>query len=696
MKKIAYIILMVFMVSCTEKKINPFFEKSSAPFSAVEFDKIESVHYKEAFLEGFRQHKEQIDSIASDSMPTTFENTIEALEASGELLSRVSGVFFNLNETDADSVMKQTEREITPLFTEHNAYMTMNKRLFEKIVFLHDNKKNIGLTREQDMTLDKYFRTFVNGGALLDTDEKKRFVEINTQLGLLTIKFADNVLAETNKFKLHITDKTQLKGLPEPVLEAAGEIASREGLEGWVFTTQKPLWIPFLQFVESRELRECMYKAYYNRGNNGDEYDNNEIIKNILELRLEKARLLGYDNFADYQLNDKMAKTPQAANDLLMAIWKEALPQAKREAADLQAIIDKENGGYKLEAWDWWFYSEKVRRDRFSFDDNELKPYFTLENVRNGAFMVANKLFGVSFNKLNDVPVYNPGVEVYECVDEDGTHLALFYVDCFTRETKRQGAWMNNIVEQKRLKGVEIRPSIVNICNFQEPLGETPCLLSLDDTKTVFHEFGHALHGMLTQTNYPSISGTNVARDFVELCSQVMEHWAIEPEVLKKYAFHYKTGEPIPDHLIEKMNHAGNFNTGFETVELVAAAMLDMELHMLDDYSDFNPEEFENNLAKKIGMIDQIEYRYKSTIFSHIFNNGYSAGYYSYLWAEVLDADAFSLFRENGIFDVQTGRSFRQNILEKGGSEEPMVLYKQFRGAEPNPDALLISRGLKK
>lgn len=684
------------MVSCGGKNVNPFFEESSAPFGAIEFDKIESEHYKPAFLEGFRQHKEQIDSIASDTMPTTFENTIEALEASGKLLSRVSGVFFNLNETDADSIMKRTEREITPLFTEHSAYMTMNQRLFEKIVELHNNKDEIGLTREQEMTLEKYYRTFVNGGALLSPDDKKKFIEINTQLGLLTIKFADNVLAETNKYKLHITDRNLLKGIPEPILEAAAENASREKLDGWVFTTQKPLWIPFLQFAENRELRESMYKAYYNRGNNGDEYDNNQIIKNILKLRLDKAKLLGYNTFADYQLNDKMAKTPQAAYNLLMTIWKEAISQAKREVADLQAIIDNDNGGFKLEAWDWWYYTEKARRNKYSFDENELKPYFSLENVKNGAFMVANKLFGVSFNKLSNIPVYNPEVEVYECIDEDGSHLSLFYTDCFTRDTKRQGAWMNNIVEQSNLKGVEIRPSIINVCNFQKPLGDTPCLLSVDDAKTLFHEFGHALHGMLTKTNYPSVSGTNVPRDFVELCSQIMEHWAVEPEVLKQYAFHYKTGEPIPDNLIQKMSQATNFNTGFETVELVAAAILDMELHMLDDYSNYNPEEFENRLAKKIGMIDQIEYRYKSTIFNHIFNSGYSAGYYSYLWAELLDADAFELFKERGIFDQKTGRSFRRNILEKGGSEDPMVLYKLFRGAEPNPDALLKTRGLKR
>ncbi len=684
------------MVSCGEKNVNPFFEESSAPFGAIEFDKIESEHYKPAFLEGFKQHKEQIDSIASDTMPTTFENTIEALEASGKLLSRVSGVFFNLNETDADSIMKRTEREITPLFTEHSAYMTMNQRLFEKIVELHNNKNEIGLTREQEMTLEKYYRTFVNGGALLSPDDKKKFIDINTQLGLLTIKFADNVLAETNKYKLHITDQNLLKGVPEPILEAAAENAAREKLDGWVFTTQKPLWIPFLQFAENRELRESMYKAYYNRGNNGDEYDNNQIIKKILKLRLDKAKLLGYNTFADYQLNDKMAKTPQAAYSLLMTIWEEAISQAKREVADLQAIIDSDNGGFKLEAWDWWYYTEKARRNKYSFDENELKPYFSLENVKNGAFMVANKLFGVSFNKLSNIPVYNPEVEVYECIDEDGSHLSLFYTDCFTRDTKRQGAWMNNIVEQSNLKGVEIRPSIINVCNFQKPLGDTPCLLSVDDAKTLFHEFGHALHGMLTQTNYPSVSGTNVPRDFVELCSQIMEHWAVEPEVLKQYAFHYKTGEPIPDNLIQKMSQATNFNTGFETVELVAAAILDMELHMLDDYSNYNPEEFENSLAEKIGMIDQIEYRYKSTIFNHIFNSGYSAGYYSYLWAELLDADAFELFKERGIFDQKTGRSFRRNILEKGGSEDPMVLYKLFRGAEPNPDALLKTRGLKK
>ncbi len=683
--------------ACTPKQENPLMTDSALPHGAPEFSKYESTHYEAAFLEAFKQQRAEIDAIVANTEAPTFDNTIGALERSGRLLSKVVGVFFNLNETDADATMKETEKNITPLMTEHSAYMTMNEPLFARIKAIYDNKANLGLTREQEMVLDKYYRTFVNGGALLNTEQKEQFMEIEKQLSLAMIKFGDNALAETNAYELHITDEKNLAGLPQSAIDAARELAQASGKEqGWLFNLQKPSWIPFLQYADNRDLRREMYLAYINRGDNNNANDNKAIIAEILKLRQQKARLFGFDNFAQYQLEDKMAKTPQAAYDLLMTIWNAALPQAKAEAAELQKLMDAEGKGEKLEAWDWWYYTEKLRQQKYALSESELRPYFSLENVRKGSFMVAEKLFGVKFRPIEELDIYHPEVETFEVLDSDGSHLALFYVDYFPRATKRAGAWMNNIVEPSNVDGENKRPIIVNVCNFTRPSGDTPSLLTIDEARTLFHEFGHALHGMLTQTKYPSVAGTSVARDFVELPSQIMEHWAIEPEVMKLYATHYQTGEPITDELIAKMQATASFNSGFETVELVGAALLDMEYHMLADYSTFEANTFEKSVADKIGLIPQIAFRYRGPYFNHVFNGGYAVGYYSYLWAEVLDADGFEAFKENGIFDEATGRSYRKNILEMGGSEEPMTLYKRFRGAEPNPEALLRNRGLVK
>ena len=675
---------------------NPLMADSALPYGAPEFSKYESTHYEEAFLEGFKRQRAEIDAIVACTEAPTFDNTIGALERSGRLLSRVAGVFFNLNETDADSIMKETEKRIMPLMTEHNAYMTMNETLFTRVKAIYDNKANLGLTREQEMVLDKYYRMFVRGGALLDADKKAQFMEIEKQLSLASIEFGDNSLAETNAFELVITDEKELAGLPQSSIDAARESAQAKGKEGWLFTLQKPSWIPFMQYADNRDLRKKMYLGYINRGDNNNDNDNKEVIARILKLRQQKAQLFGYNTFAEYQLEDKMAKTPQAAYDLLMTIWKAALPKAKAEAAELQKMMDTEGKGEKLEAWDWWYYTEKLREQKYALSESELKPYFSLDNVRKGSFMVANKLFGVNFRPIEGVDIYHPEVKTFEVLDADSSHLALFYADYFPRATKRAGAWMNNIVDPLNIDGENKRPMIVNVCNFTRPTGDTPSLLNIDEARTLFHEFGHALHGMLTQTRYPSVAGTSVARDFVELPSQIMEHWAIEPEVMKLYAHHYQTGEAIPDELIAKMQAAASFNSGFETVELVAAALLDMECHMLNDYTNFEANAFEKAVAEKIGLIPEITFRYRSTYFNHVFSGGYAVGYYSYLWAEVLDADGFEAFKEKGIFDEATGRSFRKNILEMGGSEEPMTLYKRFRGAEPNPEALLRNRGLIK
>ena len=694
MKKTFIAMALVALTACNAKHDNPVLQDSSLPFGAPEFAKYESTDYEPAFMEGFEEQRAEIDAIVANPDAPTFDNTIAALERSGKKLAKATGVFFNLNETDADDVMREAEKRLSPLFTEHSAYMTMNEALFARIKALYDNKANLGLTREQEMVLDKYYRMFVKGGALLDADKKAQLMEIEKQLSLASIEFGENALAETNAFELVITDEKDLAGLPQSSINAAREAAKAAGKEGYLFNLQKPSWIPFLQYADNRELRKQMYLAYINRGDNNNDNDNKEVIARILKLRQQKAQLFGYETFAEFQLEDKMAKTPEAAYNLLMTIWNAALPKAQAEAAELQKMMDAEGKGEKLEAWDWWYYTEKLREQKYALSESELRPYFSLDNVRKGAFMVSEKLFGMKFQPVEGLDVYHPEVETFEVLDADGSHLALFYTDYFPRATKRAGAWMNNIVDASNVDGENQRPMIVNVGNFTAPTADTPSLLTIDETRTLFHELGHALHGFLTQTKYPSVSGTSVARDFVELPSQIMEHWAIEPEVLKMYALHYETGEPITDELIAKMQAASSFNSGFETVELVGAALLDMEFHMLKDYTDFEANAFEKAVADKIGLLPQIAFRYRGPYFNHIFSGGYAVGYYSYLWAEVLDADGFEAFRENGIFDEATGRSFRKNILEMGGSEEPMTLYKRFRGAEPNPEALLRNRGL--
>ena len=694
MKKTLIAMAIVALTACNAKHDNPVLADSALPFSAPEFAKYQSTDYEAAFMEGLAEQRAEIDAIVANPDAPTFDNTIAALERSGKKLAKVSGVFYNLNETEADDVMRETEKKLSPILTEHSAYMTMNEALFSRVKALYDTKASLGLTREQEMVLDKYYRMFVKGGALLDAEKKAQLMEIDKQLSLASIEFGENALAETNAFELVITDEKDLAGLPQSSINAAREAAQAAGKEGWLFTLHKPSWIPFLQYADNRELRKQMYLGYINRGDNNNENDNKAVIARILKLRQQKAQLFGYETFAQYQLEDKMAKTPEAAYNLLMTIWNAALPKAKAEAAELQKMMDAEGKGEKLEAWDWWYYTEKLREAKYALSESELRPYFSLDNVRKGAFMVSEKLFGMKFQPIEGLDVYHPEVETFEVLDADGSHLALFYTDYFPRATKRAGAWMNNIVDASNIDGENQRPMIVNVGNFTRPTGDTPSLLTIDETRTLFHELGHALHGFLTQTKYPSVSGTSVARDFVELPSQIMEHWAIEPEVMKMYALHYETGEPITDELIAKMQATLSFNSGFETVELVGAALLDMEYHMLTDYTDFEANAFEKSVADKIGLIPQIAFRYRSPYFNHVFSGGYAVGYYSYLWAEVLDADGFEAFKEKGIFDEATGRSFRKNILEMGGSEEPMTLYKRFRGAEPNPEALLRNRGL--
>lgn len=698
MKKILFTSCVAAMVaSCTPKaETNPFFTQSTAPFGVPMFEQIKSEHYKPAFLKGMEQHDAEVLAIVNNPDAPTFSNTIEAMEFSGKLLNSVSSVFSNLTSAETNDSLKAIQKEISPLLSEHGDNIMLNDRLFERVKVIYDNKETAGLTPEQEMVLDKYYKNFVRSGALLNAEQKERLKDLNKQLNLLSIRFADNVLSETNSFKLVIDNQADLAGLPEWAISTAAEEANAAGENGkWMFTLAKPSLIPFLQYADNRELREKMYKGYVNRGDNNNENDNKEVIAQILKLRQEKAGLLGFDTFADFTLDNRMAKTPENVYALLNKIWDAALPKAKEEATDMQKMINKEGGNFKLAAWDWWYYTEKIRKEKYNLDESEVKPYFAADNVRDGAFMVANKLWGITFEELKNVPVYHQDVKTFEVKDKDGSHIGVFLVDYFPRAGKRAGAWMNTYRDQSVENGENIRPIVVNVGNFSKPVGDTPSLLNLDEVQTLFHEFGHGLHGLLTQCTYPMVSGTSVARDFVELPSQIMEHWATHPEVLKMYAKHYQTGEVISDELIGKMEKAANFNTGFTTTELVAAALLDMNYHTTSDFNNFDAVAFENETTRKIGLIDEITYRYRGSYFSHIFSGGYATGYYSYLWAEVLDADAFDAFEQNGIFDQQTAALYRSNILEKGGSVEPMTLYKQFRGAEPNPDALLRNRGLR-
>lgn len=699
MKKIFYSLftlsIMLTTIGCSQKKENgeaqgnSILKESKAPFSAPEFNNFRVEDYKAAFDQGFAEKRAEIKAIIENSEEPTYANTIDALEMSGRTLDKVSCIFFTLNESDNSEAMTEIENYVVPKLTELSGYVYMNDTLFNRINTLYNKKESLGLDEEQSIVLENYYKAFVRGGALLNEADKATLLDIDTKLGLAAIKFGNNLLADNKAFKLVITDKEQLKGLPQDVIDAA---ASEDGSR-WVFTLDKPSCIPFLQYADNRELREKVYKAYYGRGDNNNANDNKEVIKEILQLRQQKAKLLGFETYAHFVLDEKMAKTPEAALELLNSIWEPAVKRAKEERAELQKIADREGAGIKIEGWDWFYYTEKLRKEKYALNDEAIKPYFRIENVLQGAFDCASKLYGVKFVKRNDIPVYYDGVETYEVLDNDGKHLGIFYTDFFPRASKRQGAWMTNFVNQRNIGGDNVRPMIVNVCNFTAPQGNTPALLNIDETRTLFHEFGHALHGMLTQAHYPSVSGTNVKHDFVELFSQINEKWSVHPDVMPTYAKHYQSGEAIPTALIEKMQQSSHFNSGFETTELVAAALLDMKMHLIDDYSNFDCNEYEKQLRKELGFIPEIEYRYRSTNFAHIFSGGYEVGYYAYLWAEVLDCDAFELFLEKGIFDPATAASFKQ-LLEMGGSKDPMREYRRFRGADPNPDALLRARGL--
>lgn len=680
------------MYSCTtQTETNPFLSEFQTEHGVPPFDKIKLEHYEPAFLKGIEEQNANIDAIVNNSETPTFENVIVALDNSAPILDRVSAIFYNMTDAEKTPGLNELSIKIAPTLSEHSDNISLNQELFKKVNAVYQQKESLKLTTEQERLLEETYKDFVRSGANLSSEKQARLREINKQLSTLGLTFSDNILNENNAFKLYIDKEKDLAGLPEWFRQSAAEEAKADGQEGkWLFTLGNASRLPFLQYSENRPLREQIYKAYINRGNNNDKNDNKKIITDIVSLRLEKAQLLGFDCYSNFVLDNTMAKNSTTVMNFLNNLWSYSLPKAKAEAADLQKIMDKEGKGEKLEAWDWWYYTEKLRKEKYNLEEDEIKPYFKLENVREGAFAVANKLYGITLTKLEGIPVYHPDVEVFEVKDADGSHMGIFYVDYFPRLGKSGGAWMSNYREQQG----DIRPLVCNVCSFTKPVGDTPSLLTIDEVETLFHEFGHALHGLLTKCNYKGISGTNVVRDFVELPSQINEHWATEPEVLKMYAKHYQTGETIPDSLIEKILNQKTFNQGFMTTELLAAAILDMNLHNLTDTKNLDVLAYEKEAMNQLNLIPEIAPRYRTTYFNHIIG-GYAAGYYSYLWANVLDNDAFEAFKEHGIFDKKTADLFRYNVLEKGNSEDPMTLYKNFRGAEPQLEPMLKNRGMK-
>ena len=704
MKKIIILLAVITAVALSacknEKKMkeNPFFKEYSTPFQVPPFDQIDSTDYMPAFIEGIKQHDAEIAAIADNAEEPTFENTILPFDKSGKVLTRVSKVFFNMTEANTNDQLQDIAAKVSPLLSKHNDDVSMNPKLFARIKAIYDKRNDLKLDAQQVRVVEKYYRDFERRGANLTKEQQDQLRKINEELAMKSLKFGDNLLAETNKnFKLVVENKADLDGLPADVISAAAEEAGKTGNKGkWVFTLAKPSLIPFLQYAKNRELREKIYRGYFMRGDNNNANDNKALVADIVRLRAEKAKLLGFDNFAAYVIEENMAKTPAAVDSFLNKLMVASLPVAKAELSEMQKIADAEGANFKLQSWDWWYYAEKLRKQKYDLDENELKPYFSLENVRNGMFAVAGKLYGITFTKVTNLPIYQKDVETYEVKEADGSHLGILYLDYHPRAEKRGGAWCTDFQSAGWENGKKVDPIISMVCNFTPPTGDVPALLNWDETTTLFHEFGHALHGLFTLGKYNRTAGS-VPRDYVELPSQVMENWAGEPEVLRMYAKHYKTGEVIPDKLIEKIEKSGLFNQGFVTVEYLAASILDLDYHKLPAPAKVDPAAFEKASMDKAGLIPEILPRYRSTYFAHIFSgDGYSAGYYVYIWAAVLDADAFDYFKQSGnIFNPELAAKFRKYCLAESGDDEGMTQYKKFRGQEPSLDPLLKRRGLK-
>lgn len=674
---------------------NPLLTAYETPFEVPPFDQIKDEHFRPAFKEALSVHNAEVDSILNNQAEASFENTILALENAGQLLNRVSTVFYNLNSANTNDTIQAIAKDMAPVMSAHSDEISLNSKLFDRVKAVYAKKAELGLDAEDQKLLEETYKDFVRSGANLKEEDKEKLKKINADLSVLTTQYGQNLLNELNAYELVVDKAEDLAGLPEELKTAAANEAKAKGKEGkWVFTLQNPSIMPFLQYADNRELRKQIWEAYQMRGNNGNDQDNKETLVKIANLRLEKAKLLGYSSHAAYVLEESMAENPTNVNNLLNKLWAPALAKAKTEAADIQKEIDAAKDTFTVAPYDWRYYQEKIRKARYALNEEEIKPYFSLPAVREGAFETAKKLWGISFVALNNVPVYHPEVEVYEVRDKDGSHLGLLYADFFPRESKRSGAWMTSYRGQSRKDGKRVAPVISIVCNFTKPVGDNPALLTFDEATTLFHEFGHALHGLFSNVKHRSLAGTSVPRDFVELPSQIMENWAGDPEVLKSYAKHYQTKEAIPDALIEKMQKAGTFDQGFATVEYLAASILDMNYHAATAPIAAKANDFEKAAMSKIGLIDAIIPRYRSTYFQHIFSGGYSAGYYSYIWSEVLDSDAFAAFKEKGLYDQGTAAAFRINILEKGGTGNPAEMYRKFRGADPNPVHLMVKRGL--
>ncbi|MCC5937597.1 MAG: M3 family metallopeptidase [Lunatimonas sp.] len=680
-----------------EKKsaMNPFFESYDTPFGVPPFDRIEPAHFAPALREGIKQQEAEVAAIVNNTEAPTFANTIEALEYSGELLTKVSRVFYNINSANTNDEIQGIAREMAPELSKHSDNISLNQALFQRVQTIWEAREKLELSPEQQKLLEKTYKSFVRSGANVAEENKDRLREINSRLSTLTLQFGQNLLAETNAFQLVIEHEAELAGLPNELIAAAADDAKAAGKEGqWVFTLHNPSIMPFLQYADSRNLRKQIWEAYKNRSDQGNENDNKVILVEIANLRLEKARMLGYETHADYALEETMAKNPDNVYKLLNQLWTPALAKAKVERDEMQAMIEVGGKDFSVQPWDWRYYEEKLRKQKFDLDEQEVKPYFALDKVQEGVFLVVKKLFGLTFEYRPEVPVYHPDAKAYEVKEADGTHVGILYMDFHPRASKRGGAWMTSYRSQKTVDGERMQPIISIVCNFSRPAGDAPALLTFDEVTTFFHEFGHALHGLLSNVQYSSLAGTSVPRDFVELPSQVMENWATEPEVIRQYAFHYQTGEVIPDALIEKLTSSGTFGQGFGTTEYLAASLLDLDYHTRKEPIKEDATTFEEQSVENMGLISEIIPRYRSTYFQHIFSGGYSAGYYSYIWSGVLDTDAFQAFKETELFNPDKALAFRKEILERGGTDDPMEMYVRFRGAEPKIDALLKKRGL--
>lgn len=668
----------------------------TTPFGVPPFDKIELEDYMPAFKEAIAQQQKEVDDIVGQTAAPDFENTIVALDQSGSLLRKVNAVFSGLNSANTNDEMQALSRELSPLLSKNSDDIRLNKDLFARVKTVYDNRESLNLNKEQKKLLEETYKSFVRGGANLDAEQQARLRELNSEISMLQLTFGQNMLKETNAFQLVIENKDDLAGLPESLILNAEVAARAAGLEGkWLFTLHNPSVMPFLQYADNRALREKIFKGYINRGNNGNDADNKDVVLKLVTLRLEKAKLMGYDDYASFVLEDRMAKTSDKVYALLDEIWKPALGKAKEELADINAEIKKEGGNFEAEGWDWRYYFEKAKKAKFDLDENQVRPYLKLENVRDGAFLLANKLYGITFTPIKEIPLPHPDAQAFECKDKDGTHLGVLYMDFFPRASKRGGAWCGTYRSQTYKDGKRQGPVVTIVCNFSQPAPGQPALLSADEAETLFHEFGHGLHNLFKDVHYYGVSG--VPRDFVELPSQVMEHWVFEPELLKEYAKHYETNEVIPAELIEKLDKSGKYGQGFATTEYLAASLLDMDFHVLKEvHEGADVMKFEETVLGERGLLKQIPSRYRTTYFNHTMGGGYTAGYYSYIWAEVLDAEAYQAYKETGdIFNQEVAAKFREYVLTPGGIDDAMDMYKNFRGKEPNTEPLLKNRGLK-